>query len=134
MKKLSLVIFYALFLLFSAFALGSCNNRKSQKEDRGKELTGTISLSGAFALYPLAVKWADEFQKMNPDVTIDLSAGGAGKGITDVLAGQVDLGMVSRELKGAEIQQGALGFAVAKDAVVPTINIRNPVYKELLKK
>lgn len=134
MKKLSLTILTIMILLATTLNLTSCGNKKSQKSTDGEQLSGTISLSGAFALYPLAVKWADEFKKLHPDVTIDLSAGGAGKGITDVLAGQVDLGMVSRELKNAEIQQGALGFAVAKDAVVPTINARNPVYKELLKK
>lgn len=134
MKKLSLTILAIMILLATTLNLTSCGNKKSQKSADGEQLSGTISLSGAFALYPLAVKWADEFKKLHPDVTIDLSAGGAGKGITDVLAGQVDLGMVSRELKNAEIQQGALGFAVAKDAVVPTINARNPVYKELLKK
>ena len=31
----------------------------------------------------------------------------------------------------AEQQRGAVGFAVAKDAVVPTINAKNPVYNEL---
>lgn len=99
-----------------------------------KELTGEISLSGAFALYPLAVKWADEFKKIHPKVKIDISAGGAGKGITDALAGVVDLGMVSREIHPEEILKGAWALPVAKDAVVPTINTKNPQLKELLSK
>jgi len=36
---------------------------------------GKISVSGAFALYPLMVTWADEFQKINPGVKIEVSAG-----------------------------------------------------------
>lgn len=99
-----------------------------------KELSGEISLSGAFALYPLAVKWADEFKKLHPKVKIDVSAGGAGKGITDALAKVVDLGMVSREIHPEELKKGAWAFAVAKDAVVPTINSKNPKIKELLAK
>lgn len=99
-----------------------------------KSLKGNISLSGAFALYPLAVKWAEEFKKINPDVKIDISAGGAGKGITDALAGVIDLGMVSREIHPEELKKGAWAFAVAKDAVVPTINAKNPKIKELLAK
>ena len=98
------------------------------------DLQGEISLSGAFALYPLAVKWADEFKKLHPKVKIDISAGGAGKGITDALAKVVDLGMVSREIHPNEVKKGALAFAVAKDAVVPTINAKNPKIKELLAK
>jgi len=70
-----------------------------QVQAQSKELKGQISLSGAFALYPLAVKWAEEFRKLHPKVKIDISGGGAGKGITDALAKVVDLGMVSRELK-----------------------------------
>lgn len=99
-----------------------------------KSLKGNISLSGAFALYPLAVKWAEEFKKLHPDVQIDISAGGAGKGITDALAGVIDLGMVSREIHPEELKKGAWAFAVAKDAVVPTINAKNPKIKELLAK
>ena len=100
----------------------------------GDELNGNISISGAFALYPLAVKWSEEFQKMHPGVRIDLSAGGAGKGMTDVLADVVDLGMVSREVYDAELQKGAVPFATAKDAVVITINADNPFAGELMKK
>lgn len=99
-----------------------------------KELTGTISLSGAFALYPLAIKWAEEFKKLHPKVKIDLSASGAGKGITDVLSGVIDLGMVSREIHTEELKKGAVAFAVAKDAVVPILNTKNPRIKEILAK
>ncbi|MCX6348527.1 MAG: phosphate ABC transporter substrate-binding protein, partial [Candidatus Aureabacteria bacterium] len=38
----------------------------------------TISLSGAWALYPMAVKWGEEYQKTHPGVKIDIAAGGAG--------------------------------------------------------
>ena len=99
-----------------------------------KNLKGQISLSGAFALYPLAVKWAEEFKKLHPDVKIDISAGGAGKGITDALSKMVDLGMVSREIHPEETKKGAWAIAVAKDAVVFTVNAKNPKIKEILAK
>jgi phosphate transport system substrate-binding protein len=95
---------------------------------------GTITLSGAWALYPLAVRWAEEFRKINPDVRIDLSAGGAGKGITDALNNMVDIGMVSREIYAEEVKNGAYGIAVSKDAVVPVINATNPVIDVVLAK
>lgn len=124
MKKI-----FATTLIF-ALLLGLSNQVQAQK----KELKGQISLSGAFALYPLAVKWAEEFKKLNPGVKIDVSGGGAGKGITDALAKVVDLGMVSREIHPEELKKGAWAIAVAKDAVVPTINAKNPKIKELLAK
>jgi phosphate transport system substrate-binding protein len=95
---------------------------------------GTITLSGAWALYPMAVRWAEEFRKIYPDVRIDLSAGGAGKGITDALNNMVDLGMVSREIYPEELKKGAWPIAVTKDAVVPVINASNPSLDILLSK
>jgi hypothetical protein len=67
------------------------------------EPQGTINVSGAFALYPLMVKWADEYQKLHPKVKITVSAGGAGKGMTDALSGLVDIGRVSRDIAPEEI-------------------------------
>jgi phosphate transport system substrate-binding protein len=93
---------------------------------------GRISLSGAFALYPMAVKWAEEFRKINPGVKIDLSAGGAGKGMTDVLNNMTDIGMVSREIYPEELKRGALPIAVTKDAVVAVISAQNPSLNEIL--
>lgn len=97
-------------------------------------LKGKITLSGAFALYPLAVKWAEEFKKLHPNVKIDISAGGAGKGITDALNGMVDIGMVSRAVYSEESKKGAYTFAVAKDAVVVVVNASNPAITDILSK
>lgn len=94
-------------------------------------LTGNISMSGAWAVYPMALKWSEEFRKVHPGVTIDIQAGGAGKGMADTLAGMVDIGMVSREVHPAEIGKGAVPFAVVRDAVVPVINAGNPFLREL---
>jgi phosphate transport system substrate-binding protein len=95
------------------------------------DIQGNISISGAFALYPLAVKWAEEFKKIHPGVKIDISAGGAGKGITDVLSKVTDIGLVSRDLNPEEIKKGAFPLAVTKDAVIPTVSSVNPFLKEL---
>jgi phosphate transport system substrate-binding protein len=92
---------------------------------------GSLSLSGAWALYPLAVRWQEEFQKSHPGVSVDVQAGGAGKGIADALAGVVDIGMVSREINPAETAKGAVALAVAKDAVVVTISRKNPFLDEI---
>ena len=52
--------------------------RQRYRQGLRHELKGEIQLSGAFALYPMAVKWAEEFRKIHPKVRIDISAGGAG--------------------------------------------------------
>lgn len=94
-----------------------------------QELKGNISISGAFALYPITVKWAEEFKKLHPAVKIDIQAGGAGKGITDVLSKVTDIGLVSRDLNAAEYKKGAFAVAVTKDAVIPTISATSPFRK-----
>jgi phosphate transport system substrate-binding protein len=99
-----------------------------------EKLSGQISISGAFALYPMTVKWAEEFRKVNPDVKIDISAGGAGKGIADALSGMVDIGMVSREIYAEEIKKGAFPVSVTKDAVVATVSEQNPALNDILTK
>lgn len=101
-------------------------------EEKCESMQGTITLSGAWALYPMAVKWAEEFQKIHPDVRIDIGAGGAGKGMADCLAGVVDIGMVSREIYPEEIKKGAWWISVTKDAVVPTLNAGNPLIHKIL--
>jgi phosphate transport system substrate-binding protein len=100
----------------------------------GGELAGTLTISGAWALYPLMVRWGEEFQKLHPDVRFDISAGGAGKGMADALADAVDIGMVSRQIYAQEEARGAFWVGVAKDAVLTTLNENNPVRDELWQK
>ena len=87
----------------------------------------SVTVSGAFALYPLGIKWTEQYKKLHPDARFDVSAGGAGKGFTDVLAGAADLAMFSRALTPVEEQKDIVLFAVAKDAVLPTFSAKNPL-------
>ncbi len=117
-------------LLVSIFFLMGMGHTPAQEPQ--PQLQGTISISGAWALYPMVVKWAEEFRKIHPQVQIDIAAGGAGKGMMDCLSRAVDLGMVSREIYPEEVGKGAWWVTVTKDAVVPTVNSGNPALKDLL--
>lgn len=138
--RIACTVFSLVLVLWAGFAGEIQAQEKKQgwikrlryRRELRRELKGEIQLSGAFALYPMAVKWAEEFRKMHPKVRIDISAGGAGKGITDALAKVVDLGMVSRDIYPQEIEKGAFPIAVVKDAVVPTINSNNPLIRQIL--
>ncbi|MGV8134483.1 MAG: PstS family phosphate ABC transporter substrate-binding protein [Mangrovibacterium sp.] len=121
MKTHLLTLFVAITVLAS-----SCSSGKKKDE--------TISLSGAFALYPLAVKWTEEYKKENPEIRFNISAGGAGKGMADALSGTVDLGMFSREISPEEKNKGVWWLAVTKDAVIPTINPGNPALAAIQKR
>ncbi len=119
-------------VLLSLIALVVAN--LSPTKVSAQDVSGNISISGAFALYPITVKWAEEFKKTHPKVKIDIQAGGAGKGITDVLSKVTDIGLVSRELNAAEFKKGAFAIAVTKDAVIPTISATSPYRAILYKK
>jgi phosphate transport system substrate-binding protein len=99
-----------------------------------KKRDNTISISGAFALYPLVITWAEEYKKEKPGVRFNISAGGAGKGMADVLSGAVDLAMFSREITPEEINQGVWWAGVTIDAVLPTINANHPNIEQILQR
>ena len=122
--------YFFFLILLTSFGLSgifiSCNNQEGNKADqKAGDLKGKINISGAFALYPMTVRWAEEFKKVHPHVTINISAGGAGKGMADALSRMVDLGMFSKEVSPEEKAKGAWYIGVAKDAVLPTVNAGN---------
>jgi phosphate transport system substrate-binding protein len=119
-------------LLSAPASCGSSTGGQSTSAEG--DLQGTLTISGAWALYPLMVRWGEEFQKIHPDVRFDISAGGAGKGMADALANAVDIGMVSREIYAEEIEKGAFWISVTKDAVFPTVSENNPVWEDLRQK
>jgi phosphate transport system substrate-binding protein len=125
MKLLIKSLFLVVVLISStAVPVSFCQQKSS----------GQISISGAFALYPMVIRWADEYRKINPDVRFDISAGGAGKGISDALNGMVEIGMVSREIYPEEIKKGAFPIAVTKDAVVAVVSESNPALNDIMSK
>lgn len=129
-KKICLI---ALLIAALAEMSVSCAPEHSKNGPSGNDsdLSGSVSVSGAFALYPLAVEWANVFQENHPGVRIDVSAGGAGKGMTDVINGMVDFAMMSRDIYDEEREKGAVDFIVGRDAVVADINADNPLLAEI---
>jgi phosphate transport system substrate-binding protein len=124
----------ALIVIAAIIGSGCTSTAPAQSNATGNSATtgsAKITVSGAFALYPMMTKWAEEYNKIHPNVKIDVSAGGAGKGMTDALSGMVDLGMVSRDISADEQGKGAVYVAVTKDAVVPVMNVNNPVSAEI---
>jgi phosphate transport system substrate-binding protein len=121
-----------ILVVVAAVASGCATSQKTPAENGTPAGSQKITVSGAFALYPMMVKWAEEYQ-IHKGVRAEVSAGGAGKGMTDALTGMVDLGMVSRDISPEEIGKGAVYVAVAKDAVVVTANADNPARPALMK-
>lgn len=86
----------------------------------------TLKISGSTTVYPIAQVLASQY-KARTGVVVTVAGGGSSVGINDVLAGRVDIGMSSRDLKQSEIDNGAVGTVFAKDAVAIIVNPGNPV-------
>lgn len=119
-----------IFSILISSVIGGCGSSDRENQQTEGE-TVRVAISGAFALYPLVTTWAEEFNKTHPNIQFDIQAGGAGKGMADVLAGATDIGMFSRTITQAEKDKGVWWVAVTKDAVLPTISTDNPYLTEL---
>ena len=124
-------ILTVLAAIMPLLAKGS-STMEGPSQNEKEALRGSVSVSGAFALYPLAVQWGNEFEELHPGVRIDISAGGAGKGMTDVMNGMVDFAMMSRDVYDEEKEKGAVDFVVGRDAVVADVNAANPLIDQIL--
>jgi phosphate transport system substrate-binding protein len=86
----------------------------------------SLKISGSTTLFPLASKWASVYKSKYPGSSITVVGGGSGKGISDVKAGSVAIGMSSRMKASSD---GSVVFTpVARDALV--IAISQKMYKK----
>jgi phosphate transport system substrate-binding protein len=116
-----------------------CRSRQSASAPADQQasvesiISGGFTISGAYALYPLAQKWADDFTKIHPGVKIEISKTGTGQGIVDLLDKKVHMAMVSRPLTDEEKEAGIWIIPVAKDGVAAIVNQTNPYLGKILK-
>jgi len=93
-----------------------------------------ISDSGSDTMVNLAQMWAEEYQKVKPDVSVEVAGGGSGVGIRDLMQGIVDIANCSREMTDSEKQQtkrntgkDPVEWIVGYDALAVYVNKKNPV-------
>jgi phosphate transport system substrate-binding protein len=110
----------------SAVALSGC--LAGSDSDSGSE--STVRISGGVGPLPMVQVWADIYTDER-DVNIDVSGGGTGVGVSDVMNDQVDIAMMGRDPDEQEIEQGLVATAMLIDTVVGTVNVDNPVFGEL---
>ena len=124
----------AFALLIGATIIG-CGGDNGNADDNGSaEESETITQKGSDTMVLLAQKWAEEYQKAHPDVTIQVTGGGSGTGIAALINGTTDVANASRPMKDEEKEQIKTKFgadpveiAVAKDGISIYTNPENPV-------
>ena len=99
---------------------------KAPEYAASKELEGKISVVGSTSVTSVMEVLAEEYQKLNPDVTIDITSNGSSAGITAALDGTADIGMASRKLKGEE-KEGLSVEVLAMDGIAVIVNKENKI-------
>ena len=64
----------------------------ASSDSTAKSLSGTVNCSGATSFQPLVEAAAKKFEDENPDVTIAITGGGSGQGLSDVRDGKAQIG------------------------------------------
>ena len=91
-----------------------------------KKLSGKITVAGSTSVAPLMNVIADEYKKLNPDVTIEIQESGSTAGIQSATEKAVDIGMSSRELKDEEAAKLATK-QIAMDGIAVIENQSNTI-------
>ncbi|MBE9564410.1 MAG: phosphate ABC transporter substrate-binding protein, partial [Proteobacteria bacterium] len=91
-----------------------------------------IQNKGSDTLVNVAQAWAEEYQKVKPDVAVAVSGGGSGTGIAAMINGTVDIANASRKMKDKEVKmakdrgQDPVEHIVGYDALAVYIHQDNP--------
>jgi phosphate transport system substrate-binding protein len=92
---------------------GTASPNASATPVAGNEITGTVTASGSSALLPLVKQAASDFMNKNPKVTINVTAGGSGKGVKDVADGNSNIGNSDVEASAEYKDKGLVPHKVA---------------------
>jgi phosphate transport system substrate-binding protein len=122
MKNLSKKILVAGLCVVSAFGLIAATGKK------------VITVKGSDTMVILAQRWAEQYMAKHPDVTVQVTGGGSGVGLSALINGTTDIADASRPIKGSEIEKiktrfNALSYETkaAKDGITLYLNESNGV-------
>lgn len=93
----------------------------------------SITVKGSDTLVRLGQRWAEEYMKKNPGVTVQVSGGGSGTGIAALINGTTDICEASRDMKPKEYKiakkRGVKPYriSVALDGIAVYLNKNNSV-------
>ena len=89
-REIKIIIILVAVVLLVAFFIGFDSSRVKIKQ------------KGSDTMLELAQIWAEEYIKVNDNVTISVSGGGSGTGIAQLINGQIDIADSSRQIKNRE--------------------------------
>lgn len=94
---------------------------------------GSLKIAGSTTVLPLSQIWAERFMEKYPDVSISVTGGGSGTGLSMLLNGTCQIANASREAKPKEIDSARqrnmklVGTRLAKDGLAIVVHSSNNV-------
>lgn len=99
----------------------------------GGEKPATIKQKGSDTMLELCQVWAERFHEDHKSISVIVSGGGSGTGITALISKNVDVAQASRQIKQSEIDQAIeagvtpVEFRVAIDGIAIIVHQSNPI-------
>lgn len=128
MKSKGIKIILSLFFMTIVLIVGC--NKKDEKNNNDTTTTDsleTITISGSTSVGLLMEKELEIFKKENPKINIKMEEKGSLWGIKDVINGTSEIGMLSRDLKDKEIEEGLIEVEIALDGIAVITNKNNKI-------
>jgi phosphate transport system substrate-binding protein len=123
-KRTILIACLASYFLLTMLGCGSRQDSSSN----------TIRVEGSDTMVNLAQAWAEKYQAERSEITIEVSGGGSGVGISSLTQGLADMANASRMMKAKEIRRAKnefnldpQEFTVGKDALAIYVHKDNPI-------
>lgn len=88
-------------------------------------VSGKVVVAGSSSVTPVMEKLKEAYEKVNPDVEIEINQSDSTTGIQAAMDGTADIGMASRELKDSE--SSLTSTVIAIDGIAVIVNNENTV-------
>lgn len=98
-----------------------------------------ITVKGSDTMVILGQRWAEDYMKSHPEVSLQVTGGGSGVGLAALINGTTDIANSSRPIKDTEISKAQQAgyypeeFKVAMDSLAVVVNRANPIQELDLK-
>ena len=101
-----------------------CISQEAGEAFTSNNASGKVVVAGSSSVTPVMEKLAEAYNKINPNVTIDIQQSDSSTGMEMAAAGTCDIGMASRELKDSEKEQ-LTSTVIALDGIAVIVNKDN---------
>ena len=91
------------------------------------DASGVVKVEGSSSISPIMTKLKEAFEAVNGNVTIEIQTNDSGTGVSATIAGTADIGMVSRDVKEEELDEGIENTVICLDGIAVIVNKDNPL-------